>query len=62
MPNSEGTLVSALNELAALGTEQDREQLAALLDRLDAARSRVLVAGEARDRCDPGLSRITPRN
>jgi len=41
MPNSEGTLVSALNELAALGTEQDREQLAALLDRLDAARLRV---------------------
>jgi len=62
MPNSEGTLVSALNELAALGTEQDREQLAALLDRLDAARLRVLVAGEASDRCDPGLSRITPRN
>ena len=62
MPNSEGTLASALNELTALGTEQDREQLAALLDRLDAARLRVLVAGEARDRCDPGLSRITPRN
>jgi len=48
MPNSEGTLASALNELTALGTEQDREQLAALLDRLDAARLRVLVVGEAK--------------
>ena len=48
MPNSESTLVSALGELAALGTERDREQLAALLDRLDAARLRVLVAGEAK--------------
>ena len=42
------TLVSALGELAALGTERDREQLAALLDRLDAARLRVLVVGEAK--------------
>jgi GTP-binding protein EngB required for normal cell division len=48
MPDSESTLVSALGELAALGTEQDREQLAALTDRLDAARLRVLVAGEAK--------------
>ena len=40
--------ISALNELAALGTERDREQLVALLDRLDAARLRVLVAGEAK--------------
>ena len=48
MPDSEGTLASALNELTALGTEQDREQLAALLDRLDAARLRVLVVGEAK--------------
>ena len=48
MPNSESTLVSALGELAALGTERDREQLAALLDRLDAARLRVLVVGEAK--------------
>jgi GTP-binding protein EngB required for normal cell division len=48
MPNSEGTLASALNELATLGTERDREQLAALQDRLDAARLRVLVAGEAK--------------
>jgi GTP-binding protein EngB required for normal cell division len=37
-----------LNELAALGTARDREQLAALLGRLDAARLRVLVAGEAK--------------
>jgi GTP-binding protein EngB required for normal cell division len=48
MPDSESTLARALNELAALGTERDREQLAALLDRLDAVRLRVLVAGEAK--------------
>ena len=48
MPSSESTLVSALGELAALGTDRDREQLAALLDRLDAARLRVLVVGEAK--------------
>jgi ribosome biogenesis GTPase A len=48
MANGEGTLASALNELAALGTEADREQLAALLDRLDAARLRVLMVGEAK--------------
>ena len=48
MPNGESTLASALNELAALGTEGDREQLVALLDRLEAARLRVLVAGEAK--------------
>ena len=48
MPNGEGALISALNELAALGTERDREQLVALLDRLDAARLRVLVVGEAK--------------
>jgi GTP-binding protein EngB required for normal cell division len=41
-------LASALDELAALGTDQDREQLAALRDRLIAARLRVLVAGEAK--------------
>jgi Dynamin family len=48
MPDGESTLVTALNELAALGTERDREQLAALLDRIDAARLRVLVVGEAK--------------
>jgi hypothetical protein len=48
MPDSESTLAGALSELAALGTEQDREQLAAVADRLDAARLRVLVAGEAK--------------
>ncbi len=48
MPDSESTLARALNELAALGTDRDREQLVALLDRLDAARLRVLVAGEAK--------------
>jgi GTP-binding protein EngB required for normal cell division len=48
MPSSESALVSALGGLAALGTERDREQLAAVLDRLDAARLRVLVVGEAK--------------
>jgi GTP-binding protein EngB required for normal cell division len=48
MPSSESVLASALSELAALGAERDREQLAALLDRLDAARLRVLVVGEAK--------------
>jgi GTP-binding protein EngB required for normal cell division len=48
MPNHADTLANALNELVALGTERDREQLTALLDRLDAERLRVLVAGEAK--------------
>jgi Dynamin family len=48
MPNGESALASALNSLAALGTERDREQLLALLDRLEAARLRVLVVGEAK--------------
>ena len=33
MPNDQSALVNALNELAALGTERDREQLAALQGR-----------------------------
>jgi GTPase Era involved in 16S rRNA processing len=48
MPDGEDALASALNELAALAAERDREQLAAVLDRLDAARLRVPVAGEAK--------------
>jgi GTP-binding protein EngB required for normal cell division len=48
MMNSDGALAAALDELAVLGTDQDREQIAALRDRLDAARLRVLVAGEAK--------------
>ncbi|MGH3172318.1 MAG: dynamin family protein, partial [Streptosporangiaceae bacterium] len=48
MPNDENALTSALNELAALGADRDREQLVALLGRLDAARLRVLVTGEAK--------------
>jgi Dynamin family len=48
MMNAESALSSALDQLAALGTDQDREQLAALRDRLDAARLRVLVVGEAK--------------
>jgi hypothetical protein len=39
---------SALDELAALSSAQGRELLAALRDRLGAARLRVLVAGEAK--------------
>jgi ribosome biogenesis GTPase A len=47
MPGSRTLLASALCELAALGTDRDREQLAALQDRLAAERLRVVVAGEA---------------
>lgn len=43
-----GVLDTALEELAGLGDERDREQIAALRDRLAAARLRVLVAGEAK--------------
>jgi hypothetical protein len=46
--NAGSALAGALNELAALGTAEDREQIVALRDRLDAARLRVLVAGEAK--------------
>jgi len=48
MTNTDGALSAALDELVVLGTDQDREQIAALRDRLDAARLRVLVAGEAK--------------
>jgi dynamin family protein len=48
MRSGENILADALTELAALGTARDREQLAALLDRLDAARLRILVVGEAK--------------
>jgi GTP-binding protein EngB required for normal cell division len=48
MMNAGNALAAALTELAGLGTAQDREQIAALRDRLDAARLRVLVAGEAK--------------
>jgi ribosome biogenesis GTPase A len=48
MTNTDGALAAALDELAVQGTDQDREQIAALRDRLDAARLRVLVAGEAK--------------
>jgi predicted GTPase len=48
MPDGESTLAAALSSLVTLGTERDREQLVALLDRLDAARLRVLVVGEAK--------------
>ena len=48
MVNGESTLANALDELTLLGTERDRELLAALRDRLDAARLRVLVVGEAK--------------
>ena len=48
MTNTDGTLAAALDGLAVLGTDQDREQIAALRARLDAARLRVLVSGEAK--------------
>ncbi len=48
MPNGNDALASALDELAALGTERDREQLGTVRGRLDEARLRVLVAGEAK--------------
>ena len=48
MPDGESALVAALNELATLGTARDRQQLRGLLERLDAARLRVLVVGEAK--------------
>ena len=48
MTNTDGALPAALDELAVLGTDQDRERIAALRARLDAARLRVLVAGEAK--------------
>jgi GTP-binding protein EngB required for normal cell division len=48
MPNGDSALESALSGLAALGTERDRARLAALQDRLESARLRVLVAGEAK--------------
>jgi len=48
MLNRGNALDKALEDLAALGTDRDREQLAALRDRLAAARLRVLVAGEAK--------------
>ena len=43
-----GALAAALGELAALGTDQDQAQVLALRERMDAARLRVLVAGEAK--------------
>jgi GTP-binding protein EngB required for normal cell division len=48
MLNRGDGLDKALEDLAALGTDWDREQVAALRDRLAAARLRVLVAGEAK--------------
>ncbi len=48
MSDGDGALDGALQQLAALGTDRDREQIAALRDRLAAARLRVLVAGEAK--------------
>ena len=48
MTDGANALAAALDKLAVLGTDRDREQIAALRDRLDAARLRVLVAGEAK--------------
>jgi hypothetical protein len=46
--DADEALAGALDELAVLGTGEDRERIAVLRDRLDAARLRVLVAGEAK--------------
>ncbi len=48
MVTGEGDLARVLNELAAVGTADDRDRLLAILDRLGASRLRVLVAGEAK--------------
>jgi ribosome biogenesis GTPase A len=49
MPQADSVaLLRALDELATLGTDRDREQITGLKERLDAARLRVLVAGEAK--------------
>ena len=48
MTDGANALAAALDKLAVLGTDRDHEQIAALRDRLDAARLRVLVAGEAK--------------
>ncbi len=48
MAGREDVLDKALEELAALGDQRDREQIGALRERLAAARLRVLVAGEAK--------------
>ena len=48
MTNAHSALAGALDELAALGSGQDQEQIAAVRERLDTARLRVLVAGEAK--------------
>ena len=47
-PDGPGPLLTALGELAALGTADDQQALADLRARLRAARLRVLVAGEAK--------------
>ena len=41
-------LAVALSDVAALGTDRDRDQVTAIGDRLRSARLRVLVAGEAK--------------
>jgi GTP-binding protein EngB required for normal cell division len=41
-------LTAALDDLAALGTDQDRDRITAVRDRMASARLRVLVAGEAK--------------
>jgi GTP-binding protein EngB required for normal cell division len=45
---SDDLLAVALSDVAALGTDRDRDQVAAIGDRLRSARLRVLVAGAAK--------------
>src|SRR5580692_6477790 len=53
MPNGSDAVATALDELAALGTDRDREQLGTVRGRLDEARLRVLVT----ERGNPGNRR-----
>ncbi len=48
MTEGDDLLAVVLSDVAALGTDRDRDQVAAIRDRLRSARLRVLVAGEAK--------------
>jgi hypothetical protein len=60
MPDGGTALAQTLGELSALGSERDRDQLAALRDRLAEARLRVLVVGEAKRGEHPGQRAAGP--
>jgi septin family protein len=48
MIEGDDLLAAALADVAILGTDRDRDQVAAIRDRLMSVRLRVLVAGEAK--------------